>query len=137
MSNALTPRELAHRHADPACAGPTVSIEADVRLEGENLSWLERVLDEDETLAGVEVFEFDGSSLGVVPVADVLDYVLAQSLGPTRGGRVGQLEGAPVGAAPLFQCALHEPPYRRLLWAASPQLLRCKVCGQTLQRALP
>lgn len=137
MRNALTPRELASRHADPACAGRTVSIEADVPLMGENLSWLERVLEEDESLDGVEVLDADGTSLGVVPVADVLDYVFADSFGPTRGGRVGQLEGAPVGAAPLFQCTLHEPPYRRLLWAASPQLLRCKECGQTLQRALP
>ena len=135
MSNALTPRELALRHADPSCAGPTLSIEADVPLEGEGRAWLERLLEEDESLAGVEVLAPDGASLGVVPVSDVLDYLLEQSLGPTRGGRVGQLEGAPVGDAPLVQCDAHQPPYRRLLWAASPRLLACKVCGQTLRRA--
>lgn len=135
MSNALTPRELALRHADPSCAGPTLSIEADVPLEGERLAWLERLIVEDESLAGVEVMASDGASLGVVPVSDVLDYLLKQSLGPTRGGRVGQLEGAPVGDAPLFQCdATDHPPYRRLLWAASPRLLACKHCGRTLRR---
>lgn len=135
MSNALTPRDLALRHADPSCAGPTMSIEADVPLEGERLGWLAKLLEEDESLAGVEVLAPDGASLGVVPVSDVIDYLLEQSLDPARGGRIGQLEGAPVGDAPLFQCDAHQPPYRRLLWAASPQLLACKVCGQTLRRA--
>ena len=35
MSPILTARELALRHADPACTGPTLSIEADVPLKGE------------------------------------------------------------------------------------------------------
>lgn len=135
MSSVLTARELARRLADPACTGPALSIEADVPLEGDKLDLLEELLDEDPALAGLEVFAPDGTSLGVVPRAAVLDYVLEQPSELTRGGRVGQLEGAPVGDAPLFQCDAHQPPYRRLLWAASPRLLACKVCGQTLRRA--
>jgi len=135
MSTVLTPRELALSHADPACTGPTLSIEADVPLKGEQLAVLENLLAADEALVGLEVFAPDGASLGVVPIADVLAYVLAQPSGMMRGGRIGQLEGTHVSAAPLFRCDEHQPPYQRLLWAASPQLLKCKLCGQKMQRA--
>jgi hypothetical protein len=134
MSTVLTPRELALSHADPACAGPTLGIEADVPLKGERLAVLENLLAADEALVGLEVFAPDGASLGVVPLADVLAYVLAQPSGMTRGGRIGH-EGTHVSDAPLFRCDAHQPPYQRLLWAASPQLLKCKLCGQTLLRA--
>ena len=135
MSTVLTPRQLALSHADPACTGPTLSIEADVPLKGEQLAVLENLLAADEDLLGLEVFAPDGASLGVVPLTDVLAYVLAQPSGMTRGGRIGQLEGTHVSDAPLFRCDAHQPPYQRLLWAASPQLLKCKLCGQTMQRA--
>lgn len=137
MSTLLTPRELAQKHSGPACDGPTLSIEADVPLDGEKLAVLKNLLASDKTLAGLEVFEPDGTSLGAVPRADVLAHVLAGAPRVTRGGRIGQLEGSHVGEAPLFRCDAHQPPYRRLLWAASPQLLKCKVCGRTLQRAEP
>jgi hypothetical protein len=136
MSTVLTPRELALSHADPTCTGPTLSIEADVPLKGEQLAVLENLLAADEALVGLEVFAPDGASLGVIPLADVLAYVLAQPSGMMRGGRIGQLEGTHVSDAPLFRCPNeHQPPYQRLLWAASPQLLKCKLCGQTLLRA--
>lgn len=135
MSTTLTARELAQKHADPAFDGPTLGVEADVRLEGERLSTLNKLFADDEALAGLEVFEPDGTSLGVVPLVEVLEYVSEQPSSLTRGGRVGQLEGAHVSDAPLFLCDAHQPPYRRLLWAASPQLLKCKVCGRDLRRA--
>jgi hypothetical protein len=135
MSPVLTPRELALSLADPACIGPTLSIEADVPLKGEQLAVLEELITADETLVGLEVFAPDGASLGVVPLEDVFAYVLAWPSGMMRGGRVGQLEGTHVSDAPLFRCDAHQPPYQRLLWAASPQLLKCKLCGQKMQRA--
>lgn len=134
MSTVLTPRELALSHADSACAGPTLSIEADVPLKGEQLAVLEKLIAADETLVGLEVFAPDGTSLGVVPLADVLAYVLALPSGMMRGGRL-DIEGKHVSDAPLFRCDAHQPPYQRLLWAASPQLLKCKLCGQKMQRA--
>lgn len=137
MSTTLTPRELAQKHADPAFDGPSLSIEADVPLEGDKLAVLKRLFAADKALAGLEVFAPDGTSLGVVPRAQVLAYVLAQPSTLTRGGRVGQLEGSHVGEAPLFRCDEHRPPYQRLLWAALPQLLKCRVCGKTMQRARP
>ena len=136
MSTVLTPRELALSHADPSCTGPTLSIEADVPLKGEKLAMLEKLIADDETLVGLEVFAPDGASLGVVPLADVLAYVLAQPSGTMRGGGIGQPRGTHVSAAPLFRCPNeHHPPYQRLVWAASPQLLECKLCGQKMQRA--
>lgn len=135
MSPLLTPRELALSHADAACTGPTLSIEADVPLKGEQLAMLEKLITADETLVGLEVFAPDGASLGVVPLADVLAYVLAQPSGMMRGGRTGQLEGTHVSNAPLFRCEEHQPPYQRLLSSGSPQLLKCKLCGQKMQRA--
>jgi hypothetical protein len=135
MSPVLTPRELALSHADAACTGPTLSIEADVPLKGEQLAVLENLLAADEALVGLEVFAPDGASLGIVPLADVFAYVLAQPSGMMRGGRIGQLEGTHVSDAPLFRCDAHQPPYQRLLWAASPQLLKCKLCRQKMQRA--
>jgi hypothetical protein len=135
MSTTLTPRELAQEHADPAFDGPALSIEADVPLEGDKLAVLKRLFAADKALAGLEVFAPDGTSLGVVPRAQVLAHVLAQPSTLTRGGRVGQLEGSHVSEAPLFRCDEHQPPYQRLLWAPSPQLLKCKVCGQPLRRA--
>jgi len=135
MSTTLTARELAQRYADPAFDGPALGVEADVPLEGARLSALNKLFADDETLAGLEVFEPDGTSLGVVPLAEVLTYASEQPSSLVRGGRVGRLEGAHVSDAPLFRCDAHQPPYRRLLWAASPQLLKCKVCGNRLQRA--
>ena len=135
MSPVLTPRELALSHADSACTGPTLSIEADVPLKGERLAMLANLFTADESLVGLEVLAPDGASLGVVPLADVMAYVLAQPSSIMRGGRIGQLEGTHVSDAPLFRCDAHQPPYQRLLWAASPQLLKCKLCGQTMQRA--
>ncbi len=134
-TDTLTARELARRHADPAFDGQSLSIEADVPLEGERTALLKRMFAADKSLAGLEVFDADGASLGVVPRAQVLAYVLANPSTLTRGGRVGQLEGSHVSAAPLFRCDAHQPPYQRLLWAASPQLLKCKGCGQPLHRA--
>lgn len=134
MSTVLTAREMARRHADPACVGPMLSIEADVTLKGEQLDVLEELFDEDATLAGLEVFAPDGSSLGIVPRAAVLAYILARPSGTTRGGNIGRLEGAPVSDAPLFRCDEHNPPYQRLLWAASPQPLKCKECGRKMLR---
>ena len=134
MSTVLTPRELAQRHADPTCAGPILSIEADVPLKGAQLAVLKKMLNADKTLAGLEVCAPDGASLGVVPRADVLAYIFAQPPSMTRGGRTDLLEGAPVSDAPLFRCAAHDPPFQRLLCAASPQPLKCKHCGQTMQR---
>ena len=136
MSTTLTARELAQRHADPECDGPSLSIEADVPLEGERVAVLKRLFAADKVLGGLEVFEPGGASLGVVPRAQVLAYLLlARPTTLVRGGRVGQLEGAHVSDAPLFRCDEHQPPYQRLLWAASPQLLKCKLCGQPLRRA--
>lgn len=135
MNTTLTPRELAQKRADPSCAGPTLSIEADVPLKGEQLTVLKKLFAADNSLAGLEVIAPDATSLGVVPRADLLAYMLAQPSAATRGGRIDQLEGAPVSEAPLFCCDAHQPPYQRLLWAASPQLLKCKVCGQTMHRA--
>ena len=137
MSTTLTARALAQKHADPAFDGPALGIEADVPLEGDKLAALKKLFAADKALAGLEVFAPDGTSLGVVPRAQVLAYVMAQPSTLTRGGRVGQLEGSHVSQAPLFRCDAHQPqpPYQRLLWAASPQLLKCKVCGQTLRRA--
>ena len=134
MSTVLTARELAQKYADPNCVGSTLGVDADVPLKGENVAVLEKLF-ADEALAGLEVFAPDGASLGVVPRADVLDYILEQPSGMTRGGRIGALEGAPVSEAPLFLCDAHEPPYQRLIGAASPQLLKCKVCGKTMRRA--
>jgi hypothetical protein len=135
MSTTLTARELSQQHADPAFDGPSLSIEADVALEGDKLAVLKRLFAADKALGGLEVFTSDGASLGVVPRARVLAYVLARPSTLTRGGRVGQLEGSHVSEAPLFRCDAHQPPYQRLLWAASPQLLKCKVCGRPLRRA--
>lgn len=135
MSTTLTARELAHKHADPVFDGPSLGIEADVPLEAERVALLKRTFAADKALGGLEVLASDGTSLGVVPRAQVLAYVLAHPTGLTRGGRVGQLEGSHVSEAPLFRCDAHQPPYQRLLWAASPQLLKCKVCGQPLRRA--
>jgi hypothetical protein len=135
MSTILTPRELALKHVDPNCADPILSIEADVPLQGEQIAVLKKMFASDKTIAGLEVFAPDGTSLGTVSRADMLAYILAQPSNVTRGGRIDQLEGAPVSNAPLFRCDAHQPPYQRLLWAASPQLLKCKVCGLTMQRA--
>lgn len=137
MSTTLTARELAQKLADPAFDGPSLSIEADVQLGGEHVAVLKKLFAADKTLAGLEVFAPDGTSLGVVPRAHVLAYVLTRPTRLTRGGRVGQLEGSHVSEAPLFRCDAHQPkpPYQRLLWSASPQLLKCKVCGQTMRRA--
>ena len=135
MSTTLTARELAQKYADPAFDGPALGIEADVPLEGERLAALNKLFADDEALAGLEVFAPDGASLGVVPVVEVLTYASAQPSTLTRGGRIGQLEGSHVGDAPLFRCDAHQPPYQRLLWAGSPQLLKCKVCGREMQRA--
>ena len=134
MSNVMTARELAQRYADPDCTGPTIGIEADVPLDGGKLAVLENLLVEDKALAGLEVLAPDGTSLGVVPLADVLEYVLEQPSDMTRGGHIRQLEGVPVSNAPLFRCDAHEPAEQRLLWAASSQLLTCQVCGRRMQR---
>jgi hypothetical protein len=134
MSTDMTARELALQYADTAFDGSALGIEADVPLGGERLAVLKNLFASDKALGGLEVFGDDGASLGVVPRAALLAYILKQPSTLTRGGRIGQLEGSHVGEAPLFRCEAHQPPYQRLLWAGSPLLLKCKVCGQALQR---
>ena len=67
LSNALTPRELALSTTTRPAPADAEHSRPTLPLEGERLAWLERLLEEDESLAGVEVLAPDGASLGVVP----------------------------------------------------------------------
>lgn len=90
---------------------------------------------EDDAIQGLEVITSEGQSLGFISSEAMLNYVEAQVLEePTMGGSIGELEGDLLSDAPLFRCDRHNPPDEILVVIARPNLLKCSICGQPMQR---
>lgn len=132
MNKMLTPRQLLEKIPDAEPAETVIAVEADIALEGTLLNKLVDVLTEDTSIAGLEVVTADDTPLGIIPIDSFLDYVDSQSYGTgSMGGLVNQLEGVPV--LPMFQCAIHQPPYRRLVGIQRSEPPRCRMCGEPMQ----
>jgi hypothetical protein len=132
MNKMLTPRQLLEKIPDAEPAETVIAVEADIALEGTLLNKLIVVLTEDTSIAGLEIVTADDTSLGIIPIDAFLDYVDSQSYGTgSMGGLIGQLEGDPV--LPMFQCTIHQPPYRRLVGIQRPEPPCCRICGKPMQ----
>ncbi len=134
MTKNLTAQELLELNPGPAMTGPTLGIESDIALKTHLLEKVIEVFYDDDSLTGVQVLNSQGEALGMITVEALLDYH-AQSLEAHKlGGSPNQMEGRWVSEFPLFHCDAHEPVTRRLIYYASPSLLRCPTCGQQMKR---
>ncbi len=134
MSKTLTPRELLEQYPGQTVLKPAPRIEADLPLKNKAL---DRLIDlfEDDAIQGLEVITTEGESLGFISHEAMREYIEAKLFEePTMGGNIGKLEGDLLSDAPLFRCDRHNPPDEILVAIARPNLLKCSICGQPMQR---
>ncbi|MCP4408116.1 MAG: zinc ribbon domain-containing protein [Gammaproteobacteria bacterium] len=134
MTNNLTAQELLELNPDSAITNPTLGIESNTPLKGHLLEKVIELFYDDDSLAGVQVLNDQGEALGMITIEALLDYHARSLKARSRGGSPDQMEGRWVSEFPLFHCDAHEPTVQRLVYYASPTLLRCPTCGQQMKR---
>ena len=134
MTKNLTAQELLELNPGSAVASPALGIESDTLLKGHILERVIGVFYDDDSLTGLQVLNSQGETLGIITIEALLDYHAQSLKAHNRGGSPDQIEGHLVSEFPLFHCDAHEPVTQRLIYYATPALLRCPTCGQQMKR---
>jgi len=113
--------------------GPTVDIDSTVSLHKKAMRSVIRLLNSDQSLAGLTVLNSEGKIEGTVSLHVLLDYLREQVKeegGSAERDLIGQMAGIPISPVPFYRCDnLQHSLYQRF----SAMRPNCRVCGRLMQ----